>query len=154
MCKNTRGTQSQGSTLLLCRSGPKHTELRWDESVTLGAVGTLRNRWGNTRIFPHSVSRPVSPVSTPHTPPSLVDYTGEHFSLSPALSTPSAPHLCHPRLFSPCSVPPTRWFWRLSWAPWRLLVITCGACALHSCLALPTLHPGALIHLPLNWAQS
>ena len=115
------------------------------------SCGTLRSKWGNPLIIRHSVTHPCL---CPHIPLTSSIYCllmprNRFWCLQPC-----QPHQFSTSFILSSSVPPSRWFWRLSWTPWRVPVINCGAWALHCCLGLPTPHPWVLLHLPLKQDQS
>lgn len=129
-----RGTPSRDSLSLLRGQGFKHLDLH---RRILWWVKNMRGNF-NHPTFCH---------------PSCLLRHCPHITLnSPCLLTLAycfcRPQTCQPHQFSSSvtlllsSAPPTHWFWRLSWAPWRVPVINCGAWALHCCLGLP--HPSSL----------
>lgn len=114
------GTQSRDSPFALFNMW--HSEL-WEQMRKHFFIPVTR------RLYPKCSS--ISSILT-------LEKTTTSSQTVSSLSAPSVPHLSHP-FFS--WDPPTRCFWRLSWAPWRDPLINCGAWAVHCCLAFPTLIP-------------
>lgn len=103
MWTNTRGSQSRDSPLLLCWTGNKHTQS--NDGRKLWRL-ELWERWGTneeTLRLSHFLSPILSLLSLPPHAPQPLNLLSSHaeelFLLSPALSTPSVPQLCHPPLF-------------------------------------------------------